>query len=365
MPGNIHSDHGRFRNIVKGQVRESLKKYIVNGDLIGREEKGIVKIPLPYIGLPKFVYDDSENSGLGEGDGEEDDLVYDENEAGNEPGEVIYDAELTLDEIAEILGEELGLEDLKPKSIDRLFEERNEYKSIRRSGPESLRHFKRTYKQALKRQIASGEYDPLNPRIIPVRQDKHYRSWKRTPEPNAKAVIFHMRDISGSMDDDKVEIVRRIIWWEDLWIRAKYKDQMQHVYLVHNVDAWEVDRNEFFKIRGSEGGTIISSIMGLQSSYLTGQGAKFHPDNWNIYSFYYSDGDNYGDDDNGKCKDILINSLLPHVNSFCYGHISKSTTNFQSMLQYLNTTYPAMKIATIPTKLQILDALRIFLGKKK
>jgi len=68
---------------------------------------------------------------------------------------------------AEILGEELLFQKLNQE------EKRKTYLVIRLSitgirpvGPESLRHFKRTYKEALKRQLISGQYNYETPIII-------------------------------------------------------------------------------------------------------------------------------------------------------------------------------------------------------
>ena len=62
--------------------------------------------------------------------------------------------------------------------------EKVKYSNIRKVGPESLRHFKRTYREALKRQIATGAYDPKTPFIVPIREDRRYRSWhiREVPE---------------------------------------------------------------------------------------------------------------------------------------------------------------------------------------
>ncbi|MCB0088181.1 MAG: DUF444 family protein, partial [Caldilineaceae bacterium] len=61
--------------------------------------------------------------------------------------------------------------------------------------PDSLRHFKRTYREALKRQVISGIYNPERPVIIPVREDMRYRSFQRKPAPEANAVIIYMMDV--------------------------------------------------------------------------------------------------------------------------------------------------------------------------
>ena len=75
-------------------------------------------------------------------------------------------------------------------------------------GPESLRHFKRTFREALKRQIAAGIYDPKRPMIIPIRDDKRYRSWKTESVFEANALIVYMMDVSGSMGEEQKQMVR-------------------------------------------------------------------------------------------------------------------------------------------------------------
>ena len=71
--------------------------------------------------------------------------------------------------IGSLLGEALELPRIAPKGTDELVSPAGRYTGISTTGPESLRHFKRTYKQALKRQIASGLYDPKRPVVVPMR----------------------------------------------------------------------------------------------------------------------------------------------------------------------------------------------------
>ena len=79
--------------------------------------------------------------------------------AGSDPGAHILEVEVSLDELAAILGDELELPRIEPKGKANIEQEKARYTSIRRSGPESLRHFKRTYMEALRRQISSNTYD--------------------------------------------------------------------------------------------------------------------------------------------------------------------------------------------------------------
>lgn len=360
MAGNIEHDSRRFSDIVKGHVRKNLKQYIVNGSLIDKD--GSVRIPLPHIDLPKFIYEDNEEAGIGQGEGEVGDSIFGDF-AGDGPNDPIYEANLSLEDLAEIMDEKLELEELKPKSIDRILQEKEKYKSTRKSGPESLRHFKRTYKNALKRIISTGEYDPNKPKVIPIRQDKIYRSWIKQPNPSARALIIHGRDISGSIDEDKVDIIRNLSWWIDLRIRAYYKDKVNHAYIVHNTSAWELSREEFFDTHESGGGTIISSAFKLMNSLFQGEKTPYNHELWNIYIFYYSDGENY-DADLPDATESLEKEIFPYVNTFCYGHISKQDTNFLKMFRNISEDKTNIRHSEISKKIQILDALRKFLGPK-
>src|SRR5271157_210579 len=164
----IDQDASRYQQIVRGKVRENLKSYISNSQMIGRQGKNLVSIPIQQIELPRFRFDDSQG-GLGEGDGEVGDPIGQgqprngKGKAGNQPGQHILEVELTLEELAQILGEELELPRFEPRGKDQLDSEVIRYNGIRRVGPEGLRHFKRTYREALKRQMASGTYNPAQP----------------------------------------------------------------------------------------------------------------------------------------------------------------------------------------------------------
>src|SRR5439155_6972220 len=197
--------------------------------------------------------------------------------AGDQPGGHILEVELTMEEMAAILGEELALPGIEPRGKKNITPRRDRYTGIRQAGPESLRHFKRTFKRALKRQIASNAYDPGRPLIIPIRQDKQYRSWKEVRQPQSVAVIIYMMDVSGSMTDDQKEIVRIESFWIDTWIRAHYQG-IETVYIIHDAVAQEVDQHTFYHTRES-GGTKISSAYELAERTIK---ARYPPDQSNI-----------------------------------------------------------------------------------
>lgn len=131
------------------------------------------------------------------------------------------------------------------------------YTTIGIVGHDSLKHFKRTYKEALKREISTGTYDPNNPIIVPRRSDFRYRSSDTTIEYENSAVVIYMMDVSGSMGDEQKEIVRTESFWINIWLKSQYKD-IEIRYIIHDATAKEVDEQTFFNTRES-GGTLISS----------------------------------------------------------------------------------------------------------
>ncbi len=228
----------------------------------------------------------------------------------------MLEVDITLDELADILGEELELPNIEPKGKEALKDKKDRYVGIRSVGPNSLRHFKRTFKTALKRQIALGSYDKDRPVIIPTKDDMRFRSWKTDEEPTANAVIIYMMDVSGSMGDEQKEIVRIESFWLDTWLRKQYKG-IETRFIIHDAVAREVDRDTFFRTRES-GGTMISSAYKVCAQMID---TEYPPSEWNIYPFHFSDGDNWSVDDTLLCVKLLEERILPAANVFCYGQV--------------------------------------------
>ncbi len=362
----IQRDTARFRQIVRGKIKQELKKYITHGEMIGKKGKDLISIPLPQIEIPHFRYGSRGNGGAGQGDGDGGTpLGPGQGQpgagAGDQPGGHIIEVDVSLDELAEILGEELELPHIEPKGKKTINEDKDKYTGIRQTGPESLRHFKRTYKRALKRQIASKQYDAETPIVIPIREDKLYRSWKTIERPEANAVIIHMMDVSGSMTDEQKEIVRIEAFWIDTWLRSQY-DGIETRYIIHDAEAAEVDAETFYHTRES-GGTRISSAYKLCDQLID---AQFPSADWNVYTFHFSDGDNWGED-NAICMETLRERLLPKCNMFCYGQVESPYGSGQFIRELNNNLneHENVAVAEIPNKEAIYDSIKVFLGKGK
>src|SRR5712691_11491295 len=60
MLRKIDRDVKRFRQIVRGVIKKEFRKYLTQGELIGRQGKHIVSIPLPQIEIPRFRFGSKE-----------------------------------------------------------------------------------------------------------------------------------------------------------------------------------------------------------------------------------------------------------------------------------------------------------------
>jgi uncharacterized sporulation protein YeaH/YhbH (DUF444 family) len=146
---------------------------------------------------------------------------------------------------------------------------------------------------------AAVEREPTVERIrreglqeIPFRrEDERYRYPEVTEEPERNVVVVNIRDVSGSMREKKRELVERTFTPLDWYLQGKY-DRAEFVYIAHDAEAWEVDREEFFGIR-SGGGTRISAAYELAKSILE---ERYPWSEWNRYVFAAGDSENSSND---------------------------------------------------------------------
>ena len=370
MSGQVYRmerDRARFRDIVRGRLRKDLRKYLSTSELLGRQGKNAISIPIPQIELPRFRFGSNGGQGVGQGggdDGQSADGEGGEGEgvgtAGDQAGQHILEVEVELEELAHMLGSELELPSIQPRGTRQLSTEGGRYTGIRSEGPNSLRHFRRTYKRALKRTISEGLWDPNEPKVIPIRDDARFKARRTHPQPESSAVIFHMMDVSGSMGREQKDIVRIEAFWIDTWLRSQYEN-LDVVYIVHDAVAKIVDQDSFFHLRES-GGTKISSAYDLCMKLIR---EKYRPENWNIYPFHYSDGDNWSARDTERCIGLLMDEILPSVNQFCYGQVKSAygSGQFKKDLDTSLGTDDRVVTAAVNSREEIADSIRTFLGK--
>lgn len=314
MPSRrIREDHGEYRDIVKGNVDEKLKKHIKGGQRVTRRGKDFVVVRVPHVELPSFRYGQpSDGGGIGNGEAEVGDEVGEGppqgQGQGGQPGEGgegegeghEIDVGISMDAYFDMIGEELRLPNLLPKENGEMVKEKIKWNRIAKVGNNSLLHKRKTLKNAFKRLISSSDYDSEDlSNFYPIKDDKEYRSWSSVEVPDTNAAIFFVSDISASMDEPKRALIRELCWYLDNWVQRFYQET-QVKYIVHDHHAQEVDQEKFYKYK-SGGGTQISSAFHLVNDIVE---KAFPLNEWNIYVFYLSDGENFGSD-NELCVDYL------------------------------------------------------------
>ena len=94
--------------------------------------------------------------------------------------------------------------------------------------------------------------------------------------------------------------------------------QEESVYLWHDTEAKEVSQEMFYNLRYG-GGTRCSSALRLMKKLIAPK-SKYDPSKWNIYAFYFGDGENELNDNSfdkykteyfyHQSPNLIVNNIL-------------------------------------------------------
>lgn len=368
-------DRKRHRKLMEDAIRRNLGDIIAEESIIGQSKDKKIKIPVKSIKEYQFIYGKG-NDGSASGEGQEKKgqvigKVVGQNGAasggsgGSDPGEEIYETEITMDEIIGYMFNELQLPDIDKKKYGLIEDECR----IKRSGyqpkgiPPRLAK-KRTVIEKIKRRQScqrnqTVETEQALLERIPFRtEDLRYHRVKEELKRRSNAVVICIMDTSGSMDQTKKYLARSFYFLLYQFVRWKY-EQVEVVFIAHTTEAKEVNEWEFFH-RGESGGTVISSGYAKALEIIE---ARYNPAVWNIYAFHCSDGDNWGDDNNRAIG--LAKDLCAVCNLFGYGEITFTQSwnvtirrDFERAMQE-----PNFVMATMSRKEDIWPAFKRILDK--
>ena len=157
------------------------------------------------------------------------------------------------------------------------------------------------------------------PYLDPI--DLRFRNRVRHPVPTAKAVMFCLMDVSGSMDEARKDLSKRFFILLYLFLTRHY-EKIDLVFIRHHTQAQEVDEENFFRARET-GGTVVSSALVLMDEIIRD---RYPPEQWNIYGAQASDGDNWHHD-SGRCRELLADDILPKCRHFAYVQVAEEEQN--------------------------------------
>jgi uncharacterized sporulation protein YeaH/YhbH (DUF444 family) len=304
--------------------------------------------------------------------------------------------ELSKEEFMEYFFQDLALPDLVKKQLAAVPEVKKARAGFVSQGNPSNLHVVRSMKQAIGRRLAmaaaprdalreaeetlagleaqglgaSAEADALREDIAALKAriaavpfldtwDLRYANRVDQPTPSSQAVMFCLLDVSGSMDENRKSIAKRFFMLLYLFLTRNYA-RIDVVFIRHHTVAREVEEEEFFTSRES-GGTVVSSALELMHEIIL---QRYPTANWNIYAAQASDGDNW-DDDSPRCRELLLQQILPRVQHFAYVEIEAEEP--QSLWHHyaqVKATSPRFAMQRILTLEDIYPVFRELFRKK-
>ena len=209
----------------------------------------------------------------------------------------------------------------------------------------------------LKREIAALRARILRiPYLDPI--DLRYRSRVRVPVPTARAVMFCLMDISGSMDEARKDLSKRFFILLYLFLTRHY-EKIDIVFIRHHTQAQEVDEQNFFHATET-GGTVVSSALVLMEEIAR---TRYPTSEWNIYGAQASDGDNWHHD-SGRCRELLAGKILPLCRYFAYVQVAEEEQNLWDEYALLAADAKAFAMRKVTEASQIYPVFRELFKKE-
>lgn len=261
--------------------------------------------------------DEEGESIVGSGEGEVGDVIGekspegeegDDSQAGDEPGEHGIEAEAY--KIGKDLSEKFQLPNLKDRGKKVPTDEYIYDLTDRHRGSGQLLDKKETLKSIIKTNIALGRIDKDNidtSKLVVGPNDKVYRVLSREKMWKSQAIVFFLRDYSGSMygEPTKAVVTQHLMIYA--WLLVQYEKLVIPRFIVHDTEAKEVSVNKYYRA-SVNGGTFIYSAFKLVNDIVQNEGLAR---DYNIYVFYGTDGDDF---DDGRQTIPAIQKILGYVN---------------------------------------------------
>ncbi|HEY6874405.1 MAG TPA: DUF444 family protein [Geobacteraceae bacterium] len=274
----------------------------------------------------KFIHDrvrlprEEEGQG-GSGEGEEGEVIGEQpvrpeggeggGGAGHGEGES-HEMESTAYDLGKILTERFELPNLKDKGKKATLVRYSYELTDRNRGFGQILDKKATLRRILETNIALGNIPDLDDidtsRFLIAPRDKVYRILSRELDYESQALVFFVRDYSGSMDGKATELVasQHVLIYS--WLLYQYAMQVESRFILHDNEAKEVP--DFYTYYNSKvaGGTKVAAAYRLVNEIVQKENlAK----DYNIYVFHGTDGDDW--DTEGKESIPELKQMLTYA----------------------------------------------------
>lgn len=312
----------------KQREKDGFPRKIRVGRLIkpGKGGKGKVVV-VPTTVEEKLIHDNSppdpeeESSSGGSGEGEEGEVIGEQpvrqpDGAGSGPGEGEegpHEMESSAYDLGRILSEQFELPNLKDKGKKRSLTRYTYDMTDRHRGFGQILDKKATLRKIVETNISLGNLpidQPIDSSTFLIApKDKIYRILSREKDYESQAMVFFLRDYSGSMSGKPTELVvsQHVLIYS--WLLYQYDKQVESRFILHDTSAKEVD--DFYTYYNSKvaGGTKVASAYRLVNEIVKEE--NLEPD-YNIYVFHGTDGDDW--DTDGKETVPELKKMLMYAN---------------------------------------------------
>ncbi|MGD9947685.1 MAG: DUF444 family protein [Desulfobulbus sp.] len=221
-----------------------------------------------------------------------------------------HELESTVYDLGRVLTEQFALPNLRDKGKKRSLTRFAYDLTDRNRGFGQILDKKATLKQVLQTNIALGRVqagtppDPGNLMISP--KDRVYRILSKEKDYEAQAVVFFVRDYSGSMGGKPTELVVNQHVLIYAWLTYQYQNQVETRFILHDTEAREVENFQAYYQMQVAGGTQVSSAYRLVNQIVEEEELAR---DYSIYIFHGTDGDDwdtYGEESLPEMEKMLV-----------------------------------------------------------
>lgn len=228
---------------------------------------------------------------------------------------------------------------------------------------------KATMREIVKTNNALGRIDPNNidtTNFIVSPQDLVYRVLSAEREFESQAIVFFLRDYSGSMSGNltKAVVTQHLMIYALLMYH--YQERVKTRFILHDTEAKEVPNFDIYYRSRIAGGTMVASAYKLLNKIVAEeQLAK----DYNIYVFHGTDGDDWdtkGDKTIPEMEEMMtyVNRAgLTIVKSVYGGRRASEMENYMNSHDFLDTYSDNFKMDVIED--QNFEDARLVEGIKK
>ncbi|MCP4130426.1 MAG: DUF444 family protein [bacterium] len=298
---------------------DGFPKKIRLGKIIKPSDHGKNKVVVvPTVVEEKLIHDtrpitgESETGGAGEG--KEGDILGEEpihstqegaGTGSGEGGETFHEIESTAYDLGKILTEQFQLPNLKEKGKRRSLTKYTYDLTDMNRGFGQVLDKKATLRRIIETNLALEnipDVQNIDPdKLLVSPSDKVYRTLSKERDYESQAVVFFVRDYSGSMSGKPTELVVSQHLLIFTWLMYQYEGNVETRFILHDTAAKEVEDFYTYYNTSVAGGTKLSAAYKLVNEIVEKESLVT---DYNIYVFQGTDGEDWETDGKDAMEEL-------------------------------------------------------------